>query len=285
MTLTEILETRGIPYAKTNNPHEIMIKCPSGEHDDKHPSLSINLEKNVFNCWSCGFKGGGNKLLQALGVEPYLDLDTKQPYRIAKLRKKLDELQELDEVKLPEDRKMFQDIYRGISSRILTQFNTFTTNEMGLTDYLCIPIYQNGKLKFIEGRLTKDLSKEPKYNRRPSKAKVSDTLFPLDKILHTNYVILVEGLFDMLNMWQLGYKNTLCIFGATNFNSKKVKILDNLGITRVDIMMDSDAPGEKAAEKIAELLDTANIYSRIIKLPKGVDPGELTSIQAEMVLR
>jgi hypothetical protein len=39
----------------------------------------------------------------------------------------------------------------------------------------------------------------------------------------------------MLNMWQLGYKNTLCIFGATNFGRKKLEILDRIGVTRVDI--------------------------------------------------
>jgi DNA primase len=62
-------------------------------------------------------------------------------------------------------------------------------------------------------------------------------------------------------------------------------MLDNLGITRLDIMMDSDVPGQKAAEKIAELLDSRNIYSRIITLPKGIDPGELTKEQAERVLK
>ena len=86
-------------------------------------------------------------------------------------------------------------------------------------------------------------------------------------------------------MWKIGYKNTLCIFGTTNFSKKKVDILDNMGVTRVDIMMDSDGPGQKAAEKIAELLDSRNIFSRIITLPKGIDPGELTKEQAERLLK
>jgi DNA primase len=86
-------------------------------------------------------------------------------------------------------------------------------------------------------------------------------------------------------MWKLGYTNTLCIFGTTNFSKKKLDMLDNLGVTRVDIMMDSDIPGQKAAEKIADMLDNRNIYSRIIKLPPGIDPGELTKEQAERVLR
>ena len=110
-------------------------------------------------------------------------------------------------------------------------------------------------------------------------------LFPLDKIKNTNYVILVEGIFDMLNMWQLGYKNTLCIFGATNFGRKKLEVLDRIGVTRVDIVMDPDAPGQMAASKIAAELDSRNIVSRNIKLPVGTDPGDINVIQAKEYIR
>ena len=50
MDLVELLNTRGIEYKKTNNPTEILVSCTSGEHTDKSPSLSYNLEKNVFQC-------------------------------------------------------------------------------------------------------------------------------------------------------------------------------------------------------------------------------------------
>jgi len=33
-----------------------MILCPF--HDDKNPSLSINLNLGCFNCFACGAKGG-----------------------------------------------------------------------------------------------------------------------------------------------------------------------------------------------------------------------------------
>ncbi len=285
MDLIELLDKRGVPYKKTNNPYEILITCTSGTHDDKNASLSYNLEKNIFNCWSCGFAGGANKFLRSIGELHIVDVESKQPYKIKKLKEKLRTKVELDEIKLPDDRKIYMDEFRGIDATVYREFQAFTSNEMDLTDYLCIPVYQHGKLKFIEGRLMRDLPNQPKYYRRPAKAVVSDCLFPLDKIKNTNYVILVEGIFDAINMWKLGYKNTLCIFGTTNFSKKKLDILDNMGVTRVDVMMDSDGPGQKAAEKIAELLDSRNIYARIIKLPPGIDPGELTKEQAERVLR
>lgn len=285
MELVELLEKRGVPFKKTNNPYEILITCTSGAHDDKNASLSFNLEKNIFNCWSCGYSGGINKFLQSIGERELLDVDSKQPYKIKKLKEKLRNKVEQEDIKLPDDRRLFMEEFRGIEANIYREFQAFTTNEMGLAEYVCIPVYQHGKLKFIEGRLTRYLENQPKYNRRPAKAVVSDCLFPLDKIKNTNYVILVEGIFDAINMWKLGYTNTLCVFGTTNFSKKKLDILDNMGITRVDIMMDSDIPGQKAADKIADMLDSRNIYSRIIKLPPGIDPGELTKEQAERVLR
>jgi DNA primase len=285
MNLVDLLEKRGIEYRKTNNPSEILISCTSGQHVDKSPSLSFNLEKEMFHCWSCGFGGGTTKFLASIGETVILDFDSKHPYMLKKLKQKLEAKMELNTVQIPDDRQVFAEEFKGIDARVLKEFNTFTTSKMGLLDYVCIPVYQFGKIKFIEGRSIKNLANQPKYNRQPKNAVVADCLFPIDKIKNTNYVILVEGIFDMLNMWQLGYTNTLCIFGASNFSKKKLEMIDRLGVTRVDIMMDPDGAGQMAATKIASALDTKNIFSRIIKLPNGIDPGELTQKQAENCLR
>ena len=285
MELVELLNHRGIEYRKTNNPSEILISCTSGEHTDKSPSLSYNLEKNIFHCWSCGFSGGITKFMKSIGETVILDVDSKQPYKIKKLKDKIRNVIEVDDIQLPTERHLYPSEFRNIDARTMKEFQAFTTDQMGLQDYVCFPVYQFGKLKFIEGRLSKSIAGKPKYFRRPSKASVRDTLFPLDKIKNTNYVILVEGIFDMLNMWQLGYKNTMCIFGATNFGRKKLEILDRIGVTRVDILMDPDAPGQMAASKIASELDSRNIVSRNIKLPVGVDPGDLNVIQAKEYIR
>jgi len=285
MNLIDLLNSRGIEYRKTNNPEEILISCTSGEHVDKSPSLSYNLDRNVFHCWSCGFSGGITKFMTSIGETVRLDVDSKQPYKIKKLKDKIRKVIEQDEIQLPTERHLVSSEFKGIGGKTLKEFQTFTTQHLGLKDYVCIPVYQFGKLKFIEGRYAGLVSGKPKYYRRPQGASVSEVLFPLDKVKNTNYVILVEGIFDMLNMWQLGYTNTLCIFGASNFSRKKLEILDRIGVTRVDILMDPDAPGQMAASKIAEALDSRNILSRNIKLPVGVDPGELNKIQAEAYLK
>ena len=285
MDLKEILDKRGVEYKNTNNPSEILISCTSGLHDDRSPSLSYSLEKNVFHCWSCGFGGGVSKFLESIGEITRIPVESKQPFKIQKLKTKIKAVIEIDEVKLPKTRQTFIGEFKKISGATLKEFQAFTTEELQLHNYICVPIYQFGKLKFIEGRYMGNVSSQPKYYRRPAKGKVNNILFPLDKVKNTNYIILVEGLFDMLNMWQLGYKNTLCIFGASNFGRTKLDLVDKIGVNRVDIMMDPDAPGQMAADKIQSLLDSKNIYSRIIKLPLGHDPGDITKDMAEAVLK
>src|SRR5690242_15830274 len=41
--------------AKTSG-REAIYECP--HHDDQHPSLKINLQKDVWMCGPCGAKGG-----------------------------------------------------------------------------------------------------------------------------------------------------------------------------------------------------------------------------------
>ncbi len=285
MELIELLNTRGIEYKKTNNPSEILISCTSGLHNDTNPSLSYNLDKNLFHCWSCGFGGGASKFLESIGEVTRLPVDSKQPYRISKLKDKIRHIIEVDDIKLPSERHIFKQQFKGISAKTMMEFNAFTTQHLQLQNYICIPVYQFGKLKFIEGRKYKDNNHQPKYYRRPANAKTNNILFPLDKIKNTNYLIFVEGIFDMLNMWQLGYKNTVCLFGASNFNKTKLELVDRIGVTKVDIMMDPDTAGTIAAEKISNQLDTRNIQSRIIKLPLGRDPGDLNKEEIKEILR
>jgi len=90
--LTEILEEKHVFYKKTNNPVEILIKCTHGTHTDENPSLSYNLENNIFHCWSCGFSGGKEKFLKSIGIQTKLTFDNKQPYKIQKIKRKIRKL-------------------------------------------------------------------------------------------------------------------------------------------------------------------------------------------------
>jgi len=283
MDLLETLDQKGIYYKKTNNPTEILISCTSGLHEDSNPSLQYNLDSNIFHCWACDFSGGSSKFLSSIGIITKLPLESKQPYKIRKLREKLNQKIEYGNFSMPKNFRSIQDSYRNITVDILKFFNAFYTTEYGFEDYICIPIKQFGKLRFIEGR-NRFNNDKPKYYRQPTNAQISDVLFPIDKIKNKNHLILVEGLFDVINMWNLGYENAVCIFGTANFNTKKVELLEKLGVIKISILMDGDDAGRRAAQRIKNLVEKVDIQSKIINLPYGKDPGDLLQTEIKFLL-
>ncbi len=262
-----------------------MVKCTSGLHDDQSPSLQYNLEKNIFKCWSCGFKGGKKKFLRSIGIYEEVFFESKQTYRIEKLRQKLRGISETDIVSLPENRHPVLGEFKNINKKTLEEFNAFFTPEYGLDDYVSIPVYQYGHLRFLEGRLRFTEAKKSKYMRRPNKSKVADMLFPLDKLDQKKHLILVEGIFDMLNLWQHGINNVVCIFGTQNFGKDKLGLLEKIGTISVALFFDGDDPGRKAARQVKDQLERINIQTEIINLPDGIDPGMLSKDSINHYLR
>ena len=275
----EMLEKHKVEYtASNNNRSEIFIKCVSGLHEDSNPSMRFNLDKNLFNCFACGFGGGYKKLLQALGEDESLEIETKQSYKIRKLKDKLHAKYYKKEIQLPSDTINFNFDFKGVNADVIKDFGAFTTKQYEMSDYICFPVYQAGKLKFIEGRykILNVASSSPRYMRKPTNAEVSDILFPIDKVKDKSHLILVEGLFDMLNLWQYGYENTVCIFGTQNFKKQKAQMLDDEGCKRATIFMDNDVSGRKAAVAIQGMLEARDIETKVVFAPEGRDAGDLS---------
>lgn len=286
-SIEEVLTDKGIYFLNNpNNPSEVVVRCFSGMHEDKNPSLSFNIEKGVFNCFSCGFKGNTQQFFSGLGVTETPQVSSKIGVKLKKLRKKLDIIKHGTEIRFPEPVININHSFKNISADTLKSFEAFFTDSNGFSEYVCFPIYQNKKLRFIEGRykVLNSVSDMPKYLRKPSGVSVSEILFPLDKIKDFSHIILVEGLFDVLRLHDLGYTNSLCIFGTQNFGIEKAKILDEYGCRKVTILMDGDNSGKMVATKIEKLLDSRNIETDIISLSEGLDPGNFDAQTAEYYL-
>ena len=105
-------------------------------------------------------------------------------------------------------------------------------------------------------------------------------MFPLNKVEPLQgRVLLVEGIFDMLNLYDNGYRNVLCSFGTNTMNKEKLNILKILGVSGVDIMFDPDKAGQEAAEKVQDLAEELDFQVRNINLKSG-DPGSMTPSHA-----
>src|SRR3990172_9914673 len=127
MDILEILAEKNIVYKQTNNPQEIVLTCTAGTHEDKTPSLTYNLYKNIFHCWSCGFAGGGHKFLSSIGIITRLPIESKQPYRIELLKQHLSDIKNLSTVQMPTILTKAVGEFRGLTKETLKEFGAFYT--------------------------------------------------------------------------------------------------------------------------------------------------------------
>ena len=96
-----------------------------------------------------------------------------------------------------------------------------------------------------------------------------------------NRVILVEGIFDALNLWDNGLKNTVCCFGTQQMNWVKLSLLKLQGVQGLDIMFDGDDAGVKAGNEIKGLAEKMELSVQIVKLKDGQDPGNFNAYMIE----
>jgi DNA primase len=123
---------------------------------------------------------------------------------------------------------------------------------------------------------------DPKYLIYPSRAKLP--LFPNNIESIDGRIILVEGLFDMLNLYDKGLHNVVCTFGTRTLLGKhskgpeRLELLRMRGVYGIDIFFDNDDAGHKAAKEVRELCeDRLEFDCRSIKFKDKNDPGELTA--------
>lgn len=270
MTVEELLEKQKIYYK--NSGKDIVIRCINPEHDDTNPSMRIDKVTGVYHCFSCGYKGN---LFNKFNIVTS---------RIQQRRQKL--LQTLADIKLenvglklPENAIYFEDKYRNISSTTYKTFKAFTHEEF--ENRLVFPIYDiTNKITAFIGRSLDEFAK-PKYMIYPRHVQLP--LFPLYHKPKQGSIILVEGIFDMLNLYDKGVTNVMCTFGTSTVTEEKLRLLNLLGCTKLYTFFDGDEAGQQGAKKVGELakeqgFEVVNIYFR------DRDPGSLSSKQINKVI-
>jgi DNA primase len=95
---------------------------------------------------------------------------------------------------------------------------------------------------------------------------------PVDPIQGS--VILVEGIYDMVNLHDKGLDNAVCCFGTKNINEDKLRMLSIQGVEEVIIFFDGDDAGQNAAKEVKEMAERVGLLSRNVAL-KDTDPGAL----------
>ena len=265
MTVEELLQERKIPFKLS--PADAIVSCLNPEHDDNNPSMRIDRITGVYNCFSCGFKGNIFNYFDA----PSNPLDIRRE----KVRRKIDEKRSSSVgLKMPKNFMPYVGNWRGIAPETYKLFGAFLHPDKPFTNRISFPIKDlTGRIVAFNCR-TQSPTDVPKYIIHPPKAVLP--LFPARVRPIKGRVILVEGIFDMINLHDKGLENAMCCFGTRNIDVEKLKLLKMQGVTQVDILFDPDEAGQEAAVKLGEMCDIAEILHKNIKIPMSLgDAGEL----------
>ena len=262
----DLLKDKGVAFSISGK--DYVTKCFNPEHNDSNPSFRIDRLTGIAHCFSCGFK---TNIFKFYGL-----LTNNTSIRVAKLKEKLKALQvSTDGLDPLEGARPVTTIFRGISTQTLKYFGAFETAKVDkMEDRIIFPIKDvRNKTVCYVGRHTLS-NGNPRYVNYPSG--VTIPLFPTRFDEKHRNIVLVEGIFDMLNCYDKGLHNVVCTFGTSKLlNEVPEKLLSFkvMGVEKIFVLYDGDTPGREAARKIKPLIEEAGFLCEIIDLPEGDDPG------------
>lgn len=144
---------------------------------------------------------------------------------------------------------------------------------------LMIPIMNlSGKVIAFGGRTLKK-GEPAKYMNSPETKlySKSNVLYNLnlakDEIRNSGSVIIVEGYFDVISLWEVGIKNVVASSG-TAFTPQQARLLARFA-EEVYLFFDADSAGKNAALKSVDALYDAGLEVKIIVPPESEDPDSL----------
>jgi DNA primase len=85
-----------------------------------------------------------------------------------------------------------------------------------------------------------------------------------------NYCVLVEGYFDLVQVWQAGVHPVVAVSG-TALTTTQARVLKRFA-TKVVLSFDPDSAGQNAAARSSELLVAEGFQVNVALLPSGTDP-------------
>ena len=265
MNVEELLDKKGIEHIPKGQ--DFLVRCINPEHPDRNPSMRVDQITGVFQCFSCEYKGN---LFTHFG-EKANQLQLKREL----LKKRISEKRaESIGLSFPKNAVPYIGNWRNIRPETYKRFESFNSVDKDFTGRIVFPVRDmSGRIVAFNGRHT--AQGIPKYMITPAGARMP--LYPVVQPLQGS-VILVEGIFDMVNLHDKGLENAVCCFGTKNINTDKLSMLKIQGIDSVDIFFDGDDAGQQAASKVKEMCEEVEMVSRNIHL-KDTDPGALTENQ------
>ena len=261
MTVEELLKQRDVYFIPKGG--DFLVSCLNPEHPDRNPSMRIDQITGIFQCFSCEYKGN---LFTYFGEKA-----NQLQLRRELLKKKIkDKRSESIGLSFPKNMMPYSGNWRNIKPATYKRFEAFHQADPDYIGRINFPIRDiSGRIVAFNGRHT--TGGTPKYMISPAGAKMP--LFPIVEPIQGD-VILVEGIYDMINLHDKGLTNAICTFGTKNINEDKLQMLSIQGVNSVHVFFDGDDAGQHAAEKVKEMCERVGLHTSNIHL-KQSDPGAL----------
>lgn len=253
--LLTVVRTYGISLRKSGS--ELIGPCPLHKGDNS-TAFHLNPHKNRWRCFTrCGY---GDVIDFVANMEGCSLLDAA--------------------VQLANDYApgLLHDIHPYLSSRgfdndTLDIFSIKYANTGRWKGMITIPIHDPlGLYMGIMARRLKHLDRGKYFIQRGLKR--SQILYNYHRINPLKPLIVTEGPFDILRLYQAGYTNAIALLG-TQLSTFQLSLLADLSII---LLLDQDEPGQMATEQILKQIKQASSLTLPAKDPAELAPSTLRNV-------
>ena len=295
VSMKMVLDHYQIHWLKKSG-EELRGRCPIHQGEGQQ-SFHVSLTKNAFHCFSCKARGNVLDFVGAIEkcsvreaaakLQEWFTI-TSNPMPVeAKLVSKTEKRgpdSEVGNKPLNFELKSVDFGYpyldeRGIMKETAEIFGVGLFSGRGsMSGRVVIPIHnERGELVAYAGRAID--GSEPRY-KLPAGFHKSHVLFNLHKA-EGEQVIIVEGFFDCMQVWQAGYSSVVALMGSTLSEQQERLLVERF--KTITLFLDGDEAGRKAAEEIAVRL-LRKVHVRILEPPDGKQPDQLDHEQLRRLL-
>ena len=281
---------------------QITVLCPF--HDDRQPSLSVNLDRKLFHCFACQAKGDILDFVAKIEQVSLLDaarivarccgipLEGQLPTRRRAPKKSVDR-QNACSVNRPirgvrqqnskaspccstaldpTHRYLFD---RGLTPELIQVFGLGVCDQGRLRGRVCIPIHSPDGAQVLghSGRWANDEVPDgiPRYLMPPGFRK-SALLFNYHRVVGAQHLVIVEGYWSVFRLHALNVP-AVALMG-TSLSDPQLDLLRRSKARRFTLLLDADPAGRKATEDLLPRLSSL-FFVRTPALPDNESPDTL----------
>ena len=271
--------------------------CPHPKHNDSDASFCLNTQTNTWTCYGCHSdkknKEQGNYGSDAIAFIEWINEGKVSWIDAVKMLAKRTNLE------IPNDSnfKIYKTNYnltqkyikdmtceayeylyeRGVDDEAIEKWSICYDK---YDDRIVFPLYDSynniiGFNKRLVTAQTKGLNRKYIHSSDSEVFKKSQYFYGMQHLDKTkDYIILTEGVFDVILPQIYGVPNTICALGTT-LSEYQINVLAKLN-KEVIVVYDNDDKGIKTMKKVMPLLESQGIPAKLLVLPNGKDLADMT---------